>query len=93
MRVPVTREAVCSLSTCRDTHAVSYNAVNSHPSVYKMNISCFKLSLKLPGMVPCSDMEGLSISLLILMFFLSPSHPLHLFLPLQAKAAQASHPT
>lgn len=58
-----------------------------------MNISCSKLILKLPGTVPGSDMEGLSSSLLTLMFVLPPSHPLHPFLSLQAKAAQASHPT
>lgn len=73
--------------------------VNFHPSVYKMNISCFKLSLKLSGIVSGSNIEGLSISELILTFTLSlspsplPSLPLPLFLLLQARAAQASHPT
>jgi len=74
MRAPVTQEAVCSFSTCKDAHAINYNAVNSYSSVYKMSISCFKLSLKLPGIVPSSDMEGLSVLLLILMLFsLSPT--------------------
>lgn len=73
MRAPVTQKAVCSSSTCKDVHAVSYNAVNFSPTVYKMNISCFKLNLKLPGIVPGSDTEGLSILLLILTFVLSPT--------------------
>jgi len=56
-----------------------------------MNISCFKISLKLSGTFPGFDTEGLSSLLLILAFVLP--HPIYLFLPLQAKAAQASHPT
>lgn len=59
--------------------------VNSCHGVYKMNISCFKLSLKLSGIVPGSDIEGLSISELIFTFTHSlslspppPSLPLHL---------------
>lgn len=43
-RVSVTWEIVCNLSTFKDAHAISYNIVNSYPSMYKMNISCFKLS-------------------------------------------------
>lgn len=73
VRCPVAQETIFSLDTCEDAHARSYSAVNSYPGVYKMHISCFKLSLKLPGIVPGSDIEGLSISELILMFVLSLS--------------------
>lgn len=88
---PVTLEPVCSCSTCKDAYGVNYHAVSFHLDESKMNISCFKISLKLSGTSPGFDMEGLSSLLRILAFVLS--HPLYLFLLLQAKAAQASHPT
>lgn len=84
-------EPVSSCSTRKDAHAVNYHAVSFHPNESKMNISCFKISLKLSGTFPGFDTEGLSSLLLILAFVLP--HPIYLFLPLQAKAAQASHPT
>lgn len=90
VRGPVTQETICSLNTCEDAHARSYSAVNSCPGVYKMNISCFKLSLKLPGIVPGSDIEGLSISELILMFVLSLSPSLPPSPPLSPFAGKGS---
>lgn len=87
----MTLEPVSSCSTRKDAHAVNYHAVSFHPNESKMNISCFKISLKLSGTFPGFDTEGLSSLLLILAFVLP--HPIYLFLPLQAKAAQASHPT